>query len=289
MIYKKKDINSLKDLKNFIFKHQIKKFPYFDDFYNNPYTYIKARYYMYASVILVFSLLRTRITPNSVTITYALQGIVIGILLSIPNFYCNLTAIFIAFNKGILDWSDGHLARIKYKTTLTGHVLDEYGAAINNISFYIGLGFFAMHQTSYGFLAYIIPLVPFFNGEQFTTSASVSMINALPDILKTEENENKAKKISSHTSNNYLNEKRNLYPLWIRKFGSILDGRARSTDLMLLIILIDIFYDSTLSLYLFVIIVFGLMIKFILSLVFGVRRKWAEHFIHEVKHRSLSN
>ena len=39
--------------------------PYFDDFFGNPYTYIKARYYMYASVLLVFVLLRTHIKPNS--------------------------------------------------------------------------------------------------------------------------------------------------------------------------------------------------------------------------------
>ena len=150
---------------------------------------------------------------------------------------------------------------------------------INNIGFFIGLGFFVMHQTGYDFLAYIIPLMVFFNGEQFMTSASVSMINSLPELIKTGGNLNKVKNISNQSPDKDSNEKPSLFPSLIRKFGSILDGRARSTDLMLLIILIDIFYESTLSLYVFAIVVFGFMTKFILSLVLGVRKKWAEEVV----------
>ena len=235
---------------------------------------------MYSSVLLVFALLRTRITPNSVTIVYALLGIVVGVLLSIPNFYCNLLAVFIAFNKGILDWSDGHLARIKYKASLTGHLLDEYGAALNIIGFYIGLGFFVVHQTGYHFLIYTIPLIVFFNGEQFRTSASVSIINSLSEIIKTEKNNTS---IANGVSDTNSKENLKRFLEWITKFGLILDGRARSTDLMLLIVLIDIYYESYLSLYVYGVVFFGLMAKFILSLVLGVRRKWAEQVIQTIK------
>ena len=77
-----------------------------------------------------------------------------SILLSIPNFYLNILGVFI-FNKSILDWSDGHLARIKYKPTLTGHILDVYGGVINSIGLTIGLGFFAFNQSSHEFLIYL--------------------------------------------------------------------------------------------------------------------------------------
>jgi len=271
---------SLSELKKVMFSFELKKFPYLNNFSSNPYTYIKARYYMYSSVLLVFALLRTRITPNSVTIVYALLGIVVGVLLSIPNFYCNLLAVFIAFNKGILDWSDGHLARIKYKASLTGHLLDEYGAALNIIGFYIGLGFFVVHQTGYHFLIYTIPLIVFFNGEQFRTSASVSIINSLSEIIKTEKNNTS---IANEVSDTNSKENLKRFLEWITKFGLILDGRARSTDLMLLIVLIDIYYESYLSLYVYGVVFFGLMAKFILSLVLGVRRKWAEQVIQTIK------
>lgn len=277
--FEKNYLMGLNELKELMFSFELNKFPELDNFSSNPYTYIKARYYMYASVILVYSLLRTRITPNSVTIVYILCGIAAGALLSIPNIFCNLIAIFIAFNKGILDWSDGHLARIKNETSLTGHLLDEYGAAINIIGFYIGLGFFVMHQTGYDFLAYIIPLVVFFNGEQFKTSASVSMINSLSEIIKTSDN---SKMKLSALENNDSNKRKGQYPSWISIFGSILDGRARSTDFMLLVLLIDIFYKTSFSLYIFAIVVFGLMMKFILSLLFGVRKNWAEQVIKNI-------
>ena len=126
------------DIKKFIFNHQFKRFPYLNKFKENPYTYLKARYYMYCSVLLVYYLVKSRITPNMVTIAYALCGIIGGVLLSVPNVNCNIAGIIIFFNKGILDWSDGHLARIKYKTSLKGHILDVYGAYVNSIGFNIG-------------------------------------------------------------------------------------------------------------------------------------------------------
>ena len=41
-----------------------------------------------------------------------------------------------------MDWADGFFARLKQKTSLTGHVLDVYGAAINSLAFVISLGIY---------------------------------------------------------------------------------------------------------------------------------------------------
>ena len=70
---------SLLNIKKFIFQKQLKRFPYLKNFKQNPYTYLKARYYMYCSVLLVYFLLKTRITPNMVTIVYGLSGVIGGI------------------------------------------------------------------------------------------------------------------------------------------------------------------------------------------------------------------
>ena len=91
--------------------------------------------------------MRKRVTPNLVTLFYGLGGI----CFSIPNIYFNLFGVIIFFSKGILDWSDGHLAILKYYPTLTGHLLDIYGARLNSISLTIGLGFFTFHQTGIHF------------------------------------------------------------------------------------------------------------------------------------------
>jgi phosphatidylglycerophosphate synthase len=265
---------SIGDLKEVMFDYELKKFPYLKNFSSNPYTYLKARYYMYSSVFLVFFLIRTRITPNVVTIIYIVSGIATGILLSTPNIYLNYIALFIAFNKGILDWSDGHLARIKFSPSLTGHLLDEFGASINIIGFYVGIGFFAFHQTGFEFLIYLIPMMIFFNGEQYTTSASVSMINSLSKIMKSNRVKTNANNIDLAKKN-----KVNRYPKWISKFGTLFDGRARSTDTMILLVLLDITIATNFSLYLFLFIFIALMIRFFLSLILGVKRKWAEQVI----------
>ena len=116
---------TIKNLRKQQYGYHKEKFPYLFDFIRNPYSFIKARFYMESSAVLVYLLLKTNIKPNTVTVIYGLAGIATGILLAIPNNYTICIALSIAFAKGILDWSDGHLARITGQTSLTGHLLDS--------------------------------------------------------------------------------------------------------------------------------------------------------------------
>ncbi len=267
---------SIIELKNIIFSYEYSKAPYLADFYGNPYTFIKSKYYMYCSVALVYVLLKTRIKPNAVTIAYVLCGIATAILLAIPNVTCNVAAVIIAFNKGILDWSDGHLARLKYEPSLTGHLLDEYGASINSIGFFLGLGFFAMHQSNYELLIYLIPATMFLYAEKYQTVSSVGMINGLSEFINCEKNRIKPSEGKTSATNKEVEVKKGLNLVWGRTFGILLDGRARSVDFISLIILMDIYFGIALSFYVFSLVFLGILIKFILSLVLGVRHKWAE-------------
>ena len=88
----------------------------------------------------VYWLRNTNIHPSVLTLLYGLLGIVGGILLSVPNKLCIYLALVIFFTKGILDWSDGHLARIKGKVSKKGRIYDILAGYIGNISFYMGLG-----------------------------------------------------------------------------------------------------------------------------------------------------
>ena len=275
-------ILSIKDVKKIIFDQQFERFPYLDKFKENPYTYIKARYYMYSSVVLVYLLLRSRITPNMVTISYCLCGVIGGILLSIPNFYFNMIGIFIFFSKGILDWTDGHLARIKYKTTLTGHILDVYGAVLNSIGFTLGLGFFAFHQTNYEFLIYLIAIIAFLHSEVYTSAGKKIIIEDLSKILsnskKTFNNINKDTK-QKHS----LNTIKIKDPKWLNVFKDFFDDRARSIDFILLLVIIDIYFEYNFTFYIFLIISLRIFIRFIASFFFGVRSRWAELYVEELK------
>jgi phosphatidylglycerophosphate synthase len=276
----KKDsfLKSFAEIKKFAFNHQLNKFPFLNDFYKNPYTYIKGRYYMYCSVVLLFVLVRTNIRPNMVTLAYVFLGLIGGLLLAIPNYYCNMAAVIIFFNKGILDWSDGHLARIKFKTTLTGHILDEYGAVINSICLTVGLGFYAMHQSNLLFLMYLIPIAPLLHGTMFVSFGKIIMFNNLNDLLMDKSTKKDHKKKNNSNKNDYSVS----YPSILSRLSNILDDRARSVDFILLIVLCDSYFSTYNSIYIFLLILLKLFIMFFLSLYYGLKYKRAEASINNI-------
>jgi len=267
----------LKNIKKFIFKIEFKRFPYLDHFKKNPYTYLKARYYMYCSVLLVYFLIKTRITPNMVTIAYGLCGIIGGVLLAVPNLYCNIAGIFIFFNKGILDWSDGHLARLKYKTSLKGHILDVYGAHLNSIGFNIGLGFFVINQTGYELLIYPIVTIAFLYSGMPSILGKNIIINEL--MVNKVKNMITKHNIEQPSKTNHLRYKKPKYPKWITFFKGFLDDRARSVDLILLVMIIDINFNSNFSLYFFLLVYMKNLSKFLLLSFNDIRLDWPESAI----------
>jgi hypothetical protein len=277
---------SLTDLKKIIIKSEFKQNRVKHDvnlnkFKKNPYTYLKARYYMYCSVLLVYFLIKTRITPNMVTIAYGLCGVVGGVLLAVPNLYWNIAGIVIFFNKGILDWSDGHLARIKYKTTLKGHILDVYGAHLNSIGFNIGLGFFVINQTGYELLIYPIVTIAFlYSGMPSILGKNIIinelMANKVQNIITKHNIEYSSKK-------NHHRYNKPKYPKWITFFKGFLDDRARSVDFILLVMIIDINFNYNFSLYLFLLVYMKNLFKFLLLSFNDVKLDWPKSIIINIK------
>ena len=172
----------IKRLRKDIYKYEFKNLknnPGAANFYNwkkGPYTALKARFYTEASAILVFLLLKTKIRPNTLTLIYAFCGILGGILLSIPTEITILLAIFIFFTKGILDWSDGFLAKLTNQTSLKGAVLDPYGALINSLGFQIGLGFYVANNSGFTIYYYLIAILLFFRAGRIRSFASQFII-----------------------------------------------------------------------------------------------------------------
>ena len=119
---------SIFELRKHQYEYHFNRFPYMKDWKTNPYTCFKSRVYMELSAILVYLLLKTSIHPNTVSVCYMILGIMGGVLLAIPIKATILFSILIFFLKGVLDWSDGHLARIKEQTSITGEILDPYAS-----------------------------------------------------------------------------------------------------------------------------------------------------------------
>lgn len=120
----------------------IRKYQYY---YNKnhdkgPYTTLKKLIYIELASIMVYMLQYTHIHPNYITLVYIMSGLYAGILLSCPNKTLNAISLLIFFFRGVFDWADGHLARLKGFTSSLGAKLDYLGGTIGTISLYTGLG-----------------------------------------------------------------------------------------------------------------------------------------------------
>ena len=90
---------------------------------------------MESSSILIYFLQKTKIHSDILTFTFAVLGILGAVLL----FSNPILAVGIFFFKPILDWSDGHLARIKKQTSEIGKHLDYYSGTLGTVAFYTGV------------------------------------------------------------------------------------------------------------------------------------------------------
>ena len=269
-------MNTVKDLRKQQYDYHRKKFPYLFDFIRNPYSFIKARFYMETSAVLVWFLLKAKIKPNTVTIIYGLAGIATGILLSIPNNYTIFIALVIAFSKGTLDWSDGHLARVTRQTSFTGHILDVFGAYLNSLGFQIGLGLYVAGRADTILFYYLVPILLFFRAGGLISFSKailfdeISSENYVSSFLHNySQGENQ--------DNVNVNISGSSYRKYVKLFKSFLDDRARSVDLICLIILLEMLYNFNISWIVFLLILMKYFIIFIGSFYMVAKSEWAEN------------
>jgi len=269
---------TIKELRSEQYSYSLEECPYLFDFIRNPYSFLKARFLMENSAILVWFLLKTNIKPNTVSVIYGLAGIATGILLSIPNNYTIFIALVIAFTKGILDWSDGHLARVTGRTSLTGHILDVYGATLNSLGLQIGLGLYVANRTEAIFYYYLVILLLFFRAASLLFFSR----NVLFDELSSQNTVSNYKKIFDKSDDNKLNVNNSVnlnekkYINYLRNF---LDDRGRSVDFICLIILLELFSLVNISWILFLLIVIKYFFIFTGSFYKVARGGWAENEI----------
>ena len=152
---------TFKEIRKQQYEYRLRVFPWLRVWKRAPYTWLKDRFYMETASLLVYFLQKTNIKPNTVTIIYGFAGIACMVLFAIPTNTTIILAMLIAFSKGVLDWSDGLLARITGQTSQTGEILDDYGATLNELGFYTGLGFYVAAKTGGLYFYFLIPFLLF--------------------------------------------------------------------------------------------------------------------------------
>ena len=279
-IYHKKTIRELRTEQ---YRYNSGVVPHINNWKRNPYTFLKARFYMEASAILVYFLLKTRIKPNTVTIIYGLVGILGCILLAIPTNTTHIIAILIFFTKGILDWSDGHFARITGQTSVTGHVLDVYGSLLNDLGFQMGLGFYVAFKTDIVMFYYLIPLIPFFYATRLKSFARAILFE---EISKKGFFSNEIQKgtnigTSGKTHENVKSGILGKYEKYSKYLSSFLDPRARSVDFICLLILLEIIFQINVTWIIFLLLLMKQLLIFIASFYIVGKGGWAENELNE--------
>lgn len=199
-----------------------------------PYSSIKSIYYMETATIFLFLTQKIIKSPNIITFFYILTGVVGAFLISFSqNNFIFYLGLFMVFTKGTFDWADGALARRLNKTSFLGHALDEYGAKICDAAFRVVFVFYTMnyypeYMLLFPLFAFVLLITKFNTFSDLLYYKNIRDDHTIKDKKKNnfEENLRQGKKMKKITK---------LYNI----YTSFLDARARSTDFLVLILLID--------------------------------------------------
>ena len=256
-----------------------------NDFKSNPYTFLKWRLYLEISSLLLYLIVRTNIKPNHISIFYAFLGILTLLFLSLPvenNIFLYL-GLLIAFSKTIIDACDGYIARLKNQKSISGFVLDPYGAYINVIGFQSGMGFYLANTYDKNFFLYLVFLIPFCYAVRFKNYAYSSLLNEIIENKHYIDTKHPStKKNNQNISHLSKLEKSNLRKFY-KFFINIFDDRARSTDLIILFFLIEINFDIKLIEYLFYYFICKHLIIVLVSLFVYSNSDWLENKINKIR------
>lgn len=254
-----------------------------DDFKSNPYTFLKWRLYLETSSLILYVLVRSNIKPNQISLFYAFLGILTLLFLGLPfeDRIFLYIGLFIAFSKTIIDACDGYIARLKNQKSISGFVLDGYGAHINAIGFQSGLGFYLANNQNDIFF-YLVFLIPFFYAVKLKTFAYSTLLNEIIEnkknfgekhpIQKGDENEKISKKFSNDTLKKFYNI-----------FSSILDDRARSVDFIILLFIFELNFNFILIKYVFILLIIKHSIISLINIIIISNNKWLENKINKIK------
>ncbi len=256
-------MKTFKEIRKINYEHrkvEEKKFSIdIDDWFRSPYTTFKLRYYIEASNILVYLLQFTKITPNQVSIFYAFLGLLSGLLMAFNDTSLIFIGLVIFILKGAFDATDGLLARITDRTSNIGHVTDIWGSHVGYYSLIFGLGMISFNFTQeiiYVKILLFIFLISLIDFKLFGYhQLFYEILNKKINFVKNDLIETNPKKEVKKNLMYFLK-------LFLRNF---LDDRARTLDLICLIIFIEIINEK---IFLINIILILFLIKKII-LLFG--------------------
>lgn len=84
-------------------------------------------------------LLRTQLTPNAVTLVGVVLGVTGGLMLGLPGSLAVVAGVLCLVASGVLDCSDGELARLRFTESRLGHLFDVTGDTAVHVALLTGI------------------------------------------------------------------------------------------------------------------------------------------------------
>lgn len=259
-----------------IYAYQRKTHPYiFEEWKWYSYRKFKAKLYMNVSPWLAYLFMKAGIRPNTVTVAYALMGILGGIFLAIPIKWFILTGIIFFYFRPSLDWADGLLARATKQTSITGDVLDTYGALTGWVALWAGLGLYLASKSGEAIFFYLTPVIPAIFALNIFFSATNRLygnhiVKGIRDYIL-----NKQGQVPVQASSDVATKHPRVAQV-IRFIERIFEHNAGFVDLICLIILLELFLPIFVSWVLFLAFLFWRILFFMASFYAVAKGGWVE-------------
>lgn len=244
-----------------------------DKWFMNPYSYIKFKYFIETSALIVFFAQFTKISPNNITGIYIILGFLSGLFLASNNDTLIFLSLIFLFTKSSFDAADGLLARIKKKTSNLGDLLDNWGALVGSYSYLCGFGVYLYNKEN-NFLFIILALLIILMKAVDLKDYSYHL--AMYKLFKSKKKNEIIKKLNMKNSNMFSKNTSN-YLTKIKNFvQNFVNDRSRTIDTIILLIFIDNYYfDVNLLNYIY----YYLFLKSVLIFIGGIYITYYKNYL----------
>ncbi len=276
-------MKSIRELKHDQYEYIYKYYSYIARW--KPWSYRKVKVIVYVNVcaVLIQLFLKLKIKPNTVTFVYLLMGLLSGIFLSIPSEKAVLTALLLLYVRPFLDWADGPLARELKQTSITGDILDSYGAYVGWAALWVGIGLY-LGRTAHHIFYIFSPLLPFFSAVDIYPIARQRFIyHYLSKNELQEYNASYAGTMQGHGDVVGKEPPKSNLVLFKNKIDDIFEHNARTIDLICLLLMIEIIFPVSILWVYYLSFLFWQACVFIMRLLILYRGGWAEAELEKIK------
>ena len=251
-----------KFVRNFLFKRNLKLFKQEYDwdykFFKSPYRKLKTVFNLEIAAIMIYFVSNTKLKANHITLFGVIWVYLGTILISTNNSFWIIFGLIIYFTKLIPDYMDGTLAHLKKEQSKEGFELDLWAGEINKLGVITGTLLYIFNTTNENIYLLILLAIIILN-----------VVDPRKHLSRTKFGiSHYKKKVRSHVQ--IIKKNKSLIFVFLKFLN--FDGRTNYSDFIILLILLDMFYQINL------ILIFLPWLWLILNCLILIRAKYLVFF-----------